>query len=141
MRHLYARGKEDGGAAVIGLAKAFERRRCGHRPEDYPEPLPELECLAQCVTGKTSSHANKEELQEEEEEEEKEEEGKGKAGKKTGKRAKSGTGAENNKNCYVVASQDVMVRRRLRRVPGVPLIYIVSPRGRATGLDGLDGAD
>lgn len=40
---------------VIEKAKEFERRRCGHRPEEYPEPLGTLECLGSCV-GKTNKH-------------------------------------------------------------------------------------
>lgn len=40
---------------VIEKAKEFERRRCGHRPEEYPEPLGTLECLGECV-GKTNKH-------------------------------------------------------------------------------------
>ncbi len=86
MRHLYAQGREPGGAKVIEQAKAFERRRCGHRPDEFPEPLPELECLAHCVDEK---------------------------------------GRQENKHCYVVASQDVELRRLLREIPGVPQIYIV----------------
>lgn len=40
---------------VIEKAKDFERRRCGHRPEEFPEPLGTLECLGECV-GKTNKH-------------------------------------------------------------------------------------
>jgi len=110
MRHLYARGKEHGGAAAVQEAKAFERRRCGHRPEDYPEPLPELECLVQCVTGKAARKADEEEAE---------------GGKRPGKGRKGRGSEDKNKHCYVVASQDEEVRRRMREVPGVPLIYIV----------------
>ncbi|KAI0391572.1 Fcf1-domain-containing protein [Xylariaceae sp. FL0594] len=50
MRHLYARNKEPGVAAVIEFAKErVERRRCGHHPTDYPEPLKEAECLHSVV--------------------------------------------------------------------------------------------
>ncbi|KAI0206258.1 Fcf1-domain-containing protein [Astrocystis sublimbata] len=46
MRWLYSRSKEPGIGAVIDYAKErVERRRCGHHPSDYPEPLGELECL------------------------------------------------------------------------------------------------
>lgn len=85
MRHLYARAKEPGGSYVIDKAKVFERRRCGHLPEDYPDPLSTRECLMSVIDGKNS-----------------------------------GT----NKHRYVVASQDANVRSALRRVKGVPLIYI-----------------
>lgn len=40
---------------VIEKAKDFERRRCGHRPEEYPEPLSTVECLGECV-GKSNKH-------------------------------------------------------------------------------------
>lgn len=40
---------------VIEKAKEFERRRCGHRPEEYPEALGTLQCLGECV-GKTNKH-------------------------------------------------------------------------------------
>ncbi|TPX11429.1 uncharacterized protein E0L32_007848 [Thyridium curvatum] len=86
MRHLYAAGREDRSLeAVIDRAKTFERRRCGHRPEDFPEPLPELECLRSVVDGKKSGE---------------------------------------NRHRYVVASQDVEVRRALRGVKACPLIYV-----------------
>ncbi len=40
MRWLYARKNESGIGAVIEFAKErLERRRCGHHPSDYPEPL------------------------------------------------------------------------------------------------------
>ncbi|KAK3076566.1 hypothetical protein LTS18_012669 [Coniosporium uncinatum] len=47
-------------------------------------------------------------------------------------------GSKTNKNRYVVASQDPMVRATMRRIPGVPLIYInrsvviMEPMGAAT---------
>ncbi|KAI1328326.1 Fcf1-domain-containing protein [Xylariaceae sp. FL0255] len=52
IRHLYARNKEPGVAAAIDFAKTLERRRCGHLPADYPEPLSELECLHSVVDPK-----------------------------------------------------------------------------------------
>lgn len=55
MRHLYAQNREPGMDRVIEKAKDFERRRCGHKPEDYPEPLSTLECLSSCV-GNTNKH-------------------------------------------------------------------------------------
>ncbi|KAI0432632.1 Fcf1-domain-containing protein [Xylaria sp. FL1042] len=46
MRWLYARKNEPGIGAVIDFAKErVERRRCGHHPSDYPEPLEESDCL------------------------------------------------------------------------------------------------
>ncbi|KAI1819861.1 Fcf1-domain-containing protein, partial [Xylaria intraflava] len=50
MRWLYARKNEPGIGAVIDYAKEkVERRRCGHHPSDYPEPLKELDCLHSVV--------------------------------------------------------------------------------------------
>ncbi|KAI1259806.1 Fcf1-domain-containing protein [Xylariaceae sp. FL1019] len=52
IRHLYARNTEPGIAATIDFAKTLERRRCGHLPSDYPEPLSESECLHSVVDPK-----------------------------------------------------------------------------------------
>jgi len=71
---------------VIERAKTFERRRCGHLPEDYPEPLSNFECISKCVDA---------------------------------------TGKGENRQRYVVASQSQELRRAMREIPGVPLIYIV----------------
>ncbi|KAI1180651.1 Fcf1-domain-containing protein [Nemania sp. FL0916] len=50
MRWLYARKDEPGIGAVIEFAKErAERRRCGHHPSDYPQPLNEIECLHSVV--------------------------------------------------------------------------------------------
>ncbi|KAI1755131.1 Fcf1-domain-containing protein [Xylaria castorea] len=50
MRWLYARKNEPGIGAVIDFAKErIERRRCGHHPSDYPEPLKEVDCLHSVV--------------------------------------------------------------------------------------------
>lgn len=85
MRHLYAASKEPGMAAVIDQAKTYERRRCNHLPEDYPEPLSTKECLSSVVDPK---------------------------------------GNKTNKHRYVVASQELEVRKLMRGVMGVPLVYI-----------------
>ncbi|KAF5250012.1 hypothetical protein FANTH_4698 [Fusarium anthophilum] len=85
IRKLYAARNEPGVHEAIDLAKALERRRCGHHPDDYPEPLSTQECLRSVVDPKDT-------LQ--------------------------------NKHRYVVASQDQEVRRMLRGIKGVPLIYI-----------------
>ncbi|KAL3417289.1 hypothetical protein PVAG01_11289 [Phlyctema vagabunda] len=85
MRHLYATSSEPGMSFVIDKAKLFERRRCGHRPEDYAEPLSAKECLASVVDPKDN---------------------------------------KSNKNRYVVASQELEVRKKMRGVMGVPLVYI-----------------
>ncbi|CAK7198624.1 hypothetical protein SEUCBS139899_001288 [Sporothrix eucalyptigena] len=85
IRHLYARAKEPGMNRAIDLAKTFERRRCGHRPDKFEEALSTLDCLTHVV----------------------DEKGKGE-----------------NKHRYVVATQDQSVRRYMRTVSGVPLIYI-----------------
>ncbi|KAI1347396.1 Fcf1-domain-containing protein [Xylaria sp. FL0043] len=50
MRWLYARKNEPSVGAVIDFAKEkVERRRCGHHPSDYPEPLAEVNCLHSVV--------------------------------------------------------------------------------------------
>ncbi|OAA56568.1 protein phosphatase [Niveomyces insectorum RCEF 264] len=85
IRHLYANAKEPGVDRAIDMAKTFERRRCGHRPDEFAEPLSTLECLRHVVDEK---------------------------------------GRGENKHRYVVASQDQNVRRYMRAVAGVPLIYI-----------------
>ncbi|KAI0006324.1 Fcf1-domain-containing protein [Xylariaceae sp. FL0662B] len=55
MRHLYARKSEPGVEAAIEQAKSqFERRRCGHHPDEYPEPLSALECLHSVIDPKNS---------------------------------------------------------------------------------------
>ncbi|KAI1776570.1 rRNA-processing protein UTP23 [Hypoxylon cercidicola] len=59
MRHLYGRKSEPGVQAAIEQAKThFERRRCGHHPDEYPEPLSALECLHSVVDPKDNA-ANK----------------------------------------------------------------------------------
>ncbi|KAI8691157.1 hypothetical protein LRP88_08434 [Fusarium phalaenopsidis] len=85
IRKLYAKKNEPGVSAAIDLAKTLERRRCGHHPDEYPEPLSTQECLRSVVDPKNTNQ---------------------------------------NKHRYVVASQDQDVRRMLRGIRGVPLIYI-----------------
>ncbi|RDL36704.1 putative rRNA-processing protein UTP23 [Venustampulla echinocandica] len=85
MRHLYAAASEPGVSYLIDKAKTYERRRCDHRPEDFPEPLSNKECLASVVDPK---------------------------------------GNKTNKHCYVIASQDLELRKHMRGVMGVPLVYI-----------------
>lgn len=85
MRHLYAAASEPGVSYLIDKAKTFERRRCGHLPEEYPEPLSAKECLSAVVDPKSTKH---------------------------------------NKHRYCVASQDIEVRKAMRGVLGVPLVYI-----------------
>jgi len=70
---------------VIDKAKLFERRRCDHRPEEYPEPLSAVECISSVVDPK---------------------------------------GSKTNKHRYVVASQNLDVRKVMREIMGVPLLYI-----------------
>lgn len=55
MRHLYAENKNNSLEKIIDKAKGFERRRCGHHPEQYPTPLSTAECLAS-VVGPTNKH-------------------------------------------------------------------------------------
>lgn len=85
MRHLYAASSEPGVSYLIDKAKLFERRRCNHLPEDYPEPLSAVECLSSVVDPK---------------------------------------GSKRNPHRYVVASQELEVRKAMRSVMGVPLVYI-----------------
>jgi U3 small nucleolar RNA-associated protein 23 len=85
MRHLYLAAKEPGVSYLIDKAKTYERRRCNHLPEDYPEPLSAKDCLSSVVDPKDS---------------------------------------KTNKHRYVVASQDLEVRKEMRGIMGVPLVYI-----------------
>ncbi|KAI1075508.1 Fcf1-domain-containing protein [Whalleya microplaca] len=86
MRHLYGRKSEPGVDAAIEQAKSrFERRRCGHHPDEYPEPLSALECLHSVIDPKTSGV---------------------------------------NRHRYVCAVNDDEVRASLRRIAGIPLIFI-----------------
>ncbi|UKZ77644.1 hypothetical protein TrVFT333_005368 [Trichoderma virens FT-333] len=85
IRKLYADKDQPGGNAAIELAKTFERRRCGHHPDEYPKPLETIECMRSVVDPKSTGE---------------------------------------NKHRYVVASQSLDVRRMLRAIRGVPLIYI-----------------
>lgn len=55
MRHLYAQNKDGSLEKIINKAKGFERRRCGHHPEQHPVPLSTAACLAS-VVGPTNKH-------------------------------------------------------------------------------------
>lgn len=56
MRHLYERKSEPGVEAAIEQAKTqFERRRCGHHPDEYPKPLSALECIQSVVDPKDNA--------------------------------------------------------------------------------------
>lgn len=85
IRKLYARKDEPGIDKVIEVAKLLERRRCGHHPDEYVDPLSTEECVRSVVDPK---------------------------------------GKDENKHRYVVASQSQDVRRMLRSIRGVPLIYV-----------------
>lgn len=85
IRKLYAQKNDAVGREAIEVAKSCERRRCGHHPDEYPEPLGTLECFQSVIDPKDSGE---------------------------------------NKHRYVVASQNQDLRRMLRAVRGVPLIYI-----------------
>jgi U3 small nucleolar RNA-associated protein 23 len=85
IRHLYAAKNEDGIKKAIDLAQTLERRRCGHHPDNYPEPLSAEECIKSVVDPRDNG---------------------------------------NNKHCYVVASQSLDLRRLMRQVKGVPLVYV-----------------
>lgn len=88
IRHLYtspattAEEKRDKDA-WIEVAKAAERRRCGHHELEHP--LSTLECMQSVVDPK---------------------------------------GSGTNRHRYVVASQDLEVRQKMREIAGVPLVYI-----------------
>lgn len=45
IRQLYNKKNEPGIPAAIELAKTLERRRCGHHPDQHPEPLNATECM------------------------------------------------------------------------------------------------
>lgn len=85
IRKLYAKKNEPGISEAIEVAKSCERRRCGHHPDEYPEPLSTVECFQSVIDPKDTGE---------------------------------------NKHRYVVASQSQELRRMLRGVRGVPLIYI-----------------
>ena len=85
MRHLYTTKDEPNVRNAIAVAQKLERRRCGHHPDDYPDPLPTEACIASVVDPKDN-----------------------------------GT----NKHCYVVASQSLDLRKAMRGVRGVPLVYV-----------------
>lgn len=85
IRKLYEMKNEPGIREAIELAKNYERRRCGHHPDEYPKPLSTMECMSSVVDPKQKGE---------------------------------------NKHRYVVASQSQEVRRMLRGVRAVPLIYI-----------------
>lgn len=55
MRHLYAQNKDGGLERLIDQAKGFERRRCGHHPDQHPTPLSTAACLAS-VVGPANKH-------------------------------------------------------------------------------------
>lgn len=82
MRHLYAASSDPGVSYLIEKAKTYERRRCNHLPEDYPQPLSAKDCLSSVVDPK---------------------------------------GSLSNKHRYVVASQELEVRKHMRGILGVPL--------------------
>ncbi|KAF2771931.1 hypothetical protein EJ03DRAFT_11580 [Teratosphaeria nubilosa] len=88
IRHLYdleARTPQEKAEkeGLINVAKAAERRRCGHH--ELEKPLTELECLMSVVDPK---------------------------------------GSGSNKHRYIVVTQDLQARKKLRQVAGVPLVYI-----------------
>ncbi|KAL2756904.1 hypothetical protein ACRALDRAFT_1056056 [Sodiomyces alcalophilus JCM 7366] len=61
IRKLYARKSEPDMNQIIEFAKTLERRRCGHLPEDYPEPLSTGECFRAVVDPK-GNNVNKHKL-------------------------------------------------------------------------------
>ncbi|KAK1449845.1 hypothetical protein CMEL01_07181 [Colletotrichum melonis] len=54
IRKLYLRKNEPDMNKIIDFAKTLERRRCGHLPEDYPEPLSTMECMKAVVDPKSN---------------------------------------------------------------------------------------
>ncbi|EGY21819.1 rRNA-processing protein UTP23 [Verticillium dahliae VdLs.17] len=61
IRKLYLRKAEPEMNTIIEFAKTLDRRRCGHLPEDYPEPLPTNECFKAVVDPK-GKNVNKHKL-------------------------------------------------------------------------------
>jgi U3 small nucleolar RNA-associated protein 23 len=56
IRKLYAQKSEPGVSEAIEVAKGLERRRCGHHPDDHPEPLDTLQCMAEVVDPNATGH-------------------------------------------------------------------------------------
>ncbi|KAF6839894.1 rRNA-processing protein utp23 [Colletotrichum plurivorum] len=52
IRKLYLRKNEPDMNRIIDFAKTLERRRCGHLPEEYPEPLSTMDCMKAVVDPK-----------------------------------------------------------------------------------------
>lgn len=52
IRKLYLRKNEPDMNKIIDFAKTLERRRCGHLPEEYPEPLSTMDCMKAVVDPK-----------------------------------------------------------------------------------------
>lgn len=61
IRKLYARKAEPEMDQIIEFAKTLERRRCGHLPEDFPEPLSTNDCFKAVVDPK-GNNVNKHKL-------------------------------------------------------------------------------
>lgn len=94
---LYDAGAE--GQAAVDLAKGFERRKCNHfksRPED--ECMATMAGVSRPAFGQVANGTD-------------------------GQSSASSTGKD-NPNRYVVATQSLELRKKLRAVPGLPLVYI-----------------
>ena len=96
MQHIYATENEQ----LIDFVKYnFERRRCNH---DYKNPKSSQDCIFS-ITNITSNKTINENVTD--------------INKLT---------IGSNKHKYIVCTQDIYLRRKLRRVPGVPIIHFMN---------------
>lgn len=96
MQHIYATNNEQ----LIDFVKYnFERRRCNH---DYKDPKSSEDCIFSItnITGNKNDNENAYDIN----------------------NMVIGT----NKHKYIVCTQDIQLRRKLRRVPGVPIIHFMN---------------
>lgn len=103
MQVLYDAGVE--GQAAVDLAKDFERRKCNHfkvRPEEECLTTMAGVCLLFTSFGYTHYSGRRTE-------------------RESNVLARIGN---ENKNRYIIATQSLELRKVLRLIPGVPLIYI-----------------
>lgn len=96
MQHIYATNNEQ----LIDFVKYnFERRRCNH---DYKDPKSSEDCIFSItnITGNKTDNERTHDIN----------------------NMVIGT----NKHKYIVCTQDIHLRRKLRRVPGVPIIHFMN---------------
>ncbi|CAI8494259.1 unnamed protein product [Hanseniaspora opuntiae] len=96
MQHIYESKNED----LIEFVKYnFERRRCNH---DYKNPKTSEDCIFSItnVTGKKDENEGAKDI--------------------------NNMIIGNNKHKYIICTQDINLRRKLRRVPGVPIVHFMN---------------